>query len=299
MKAWRCLPLLCVVLATACASPARDTLKAEDTENPGDSGENLDSDPLDTRDSEPFDSKDSKLPDTSDTDTGQELPWGEGPRAVSGSAWFFDMTTPGVLEWIPDVEGAEVWVYDAPALRATLQPEEGHAFRIEGIPEGAEVTLAVSHPDYFPHLTGTFLVQEHDLEDLNFQVVSNTIAGLVGGLLGADPADESTCQMATTVSAPGADSIWAPGEPGATVALDPPVPEEQGPFYFDERVIPDPSRVDTSVDGGVIVVGAEPGDYLWTGHKEGVEFEPLLMRCVGGWLTNAAPPRGMNARILE
>jgi len=35
--------------------------------------------------------------------------------------------------------------------------------------------------------------------------------------------------MAITVTAPGGDSIWAAGEPGAPVTLEPSVPPEQGP----------------------------------------------------------------------
>jgi hypothetical protein len=62
-----------------------------------------------------------------------------------------------------------------------------------------------------------------DLSDVNFQVVSRRVATLAAALLGADAEDASRCQMALTVTAAGADSIWAPGEPGATVTLDPPV----------------------------------------------------------------------------
>ncbi len=280
------LPLL---LLLAC-SPDPDTGTA-----PGDSGETAPPDsPADSAvgDTGPADS--GHTGETGDTGQIDEPPWGEGPLTVRGQAFFFDMETPGVIDWIQDVEGAEVYVYEAPELRTTVSAEDGHAFEITGIPEDVELTLAVVHPDYFPHLTATLPVGDGDLEDISFQAVSHTIATLAAALLGADVSDESRCQMSTTVSALGAENVWAPGEPGATVTTDPTVPIEQGPWYFDENVIPDPTLTETTTDGGVIIVDAEPGTYLWNAHKDGVSFEQLKLRCVGGWLTNASPPWGLN-----
>lgn len=233
--------------------------------------------------------------DTGPGETAEPVAWGEGPRTIAGKAWFFDMPTPGTLEWLQDVAGAEVYVFEAPELRATLDPADEHAFRFEGLPEGVGITLAVTHPDFYPHLTATLRLDGSDVEDLSFQVVSRRIAALVGSLLETDEEDDALCQMSTTVTAEGDRSIWAPGEPGATVTVAPEVPAELGPVYFNEHVIPDRTLSSTSTDGGVIVVGAEPGLYTWDGHKDGFTFDTLEMRCEGGWLTNAAPPWGMNA----
>jgi hypothetical protein len=46
-------------------------------------------------------------------------------------------------------------------------------------------------------------------------------------------------------------------------------------------------------------VGADPGTYTWSGHKEGVVFEDLTVKCVPGWLTNPSPPWGMNVLSQE
>lgn len=234
----------------------------------------------------------------SGADSGEAAPpppaWGEGERSVSGNAFFFDMEDFGEIDWIQDLEGARLYIFEAPELEVTLSPEDEHAFRIDGIPDGVEVTLALTHPDFLPHLTATHLVDGGDLENLTFQSVSLRIAELAGDLLQVDTLDPERCQMATTVTAPAPENIWAPGEPGATVSLDPPVPEDQGPYYFNELVLPTLTLVETTTDGGVTVVGAEPGEYLWAGHKDGVEFGALKMKCVGGWLTNASPPWGMN-----
>ena len=222
------------------------------------------------------------------------LPWGQGPRAISGRAYFFDMDPPPQIRQIHDVVGAEVYVVEAPELRAAVGPDDEHAFRLEGIPEGASVTLALVHPGYYPTMTATFRVGAQDLEGVTFQAMTSNIAGLAAGLLGVDVTDDSLCQMATTVTAANPQNIWAIGEPDATVTLQPAVPEPQGPYYFNAQVLPEPELEATTSDGGVIVVGAQPGLYRWEGHKQGVTFEPIELRCVGGWLTNASPPWGLN-----
>jgi len=229
------------------------------------------------------------------------LPWGDGERAVSGNAYFFDMPEFGQIELMTDVLGAEVYVFEAPQLSATLDPADDFAFRLEGVPEGAEVTLALTHPDYFPHLTATWPVGADDLDGLTFQAVTIALVELGTSVFGVDPYEPGVCQMATTVTAisDSQDSVWAVGEPGATVTLDPPVPPEAGPMYFNELVLPDLTLTETTSDGGVLVVGAEPGAYTWTGHKEGLEFRPLTLHCEEGWLTNASPPWGMQASVAE
>ena len=261
---------LLVCLSLACSPTSTPTSKATST-------------PLDTADA--ADGADSGAPTP---------PWGDGERTVSGSAYFFDMETFGQIDWIQDVEGARLYVFEAPELEIILDPDDDFAFSIDGIPDGVEVTLALTHPDFVPQLTATHRVDGEDLDRLSFQAVSTRISELASDLLQIDTSDPTMCQMATTVTAPDPQDIYAPGEPGATVTLDPPVPEHLGPFYFSEMVLPAKDLEQTTTDGGVTVVGAEPGEYLWSGHKDGVVFTDVKMKCVGGWLTNASPPWGMN-----
>ncbi len=272
------------------SSPVESQGGGEDTSSIHDTG----SGDADTSDGGASDG-DTSDGDTSDTGAAEdEPPWGEGEFSVSGLAFFFDMDDSAAISQITDVEGAEVFVWEAPELRATLSPEDVHAFRIDGIPAGAELTLAIEHPDFVPMLTGILTVDQ-DLEGITFQTMSQTIGTLATGLLGADVSDPEVCHMATTVTAAGGDDVWAPGEPDATVSLDPVVTAEQGPWYFNTSVIPDSSLDATTTDGGVIVVGVSPGRYTWSGHKDGVSFEQLDMRCEGGWLSNASPPFGLDA----
>ncbi|MBW1881812.1 MAG: hypothetical protein JRJ84_25935 [Deltaproteobacteria bacterium] len=242
--------------------------------------------------------------DTGLDDTGVDVcpvPYGEGERTVRGRAYFFTMPTLGQIELVTDVMGAEVYVVEAPELRVTLQSSDAFAFAFDGLPDDCDVTLAAVHDDFFPHMTATWRVGGEDLEGLTFQSISNELVALTTGVYDVDSDDDTVCHMAATVTAihQSQDTVWAVGEPGATVTIEPAVDEEQGPFYFNEMVLPDVTLSETTTDGGVIVIGADPGTYHWTGHKEGLAFRPLKMRCEGGWLTNASPPWGMQAEDLE
>lgn len=243
----------------------------------------------------PTDPEDSAPPaDTAPQDTGGPP---QGDRVVSGNACFFDASAVGAIEQKLDVEGTEIWPLEYPSLKQVVGPDG--AFRFEGIPSQSEITLALSHPWYFPTLTGTLPVGDQDLAGVTFQAVTVLVAAWMGMTLDQDPSDPTRCQMATTVAAmsDAQDLWWAPGEPDATVTLDPPVPADQGPYYFNTSVIPDPTLAATTSDGGVIVVGATPGTYTWTAWKEGLSFNSRKLTCLGGWLTNASPPFGLQASL--
>lgn len=240
--------------------------------------------------------------DVGDTDAAQDtdvaIPWGTGPRVVSGNAYFFDMPTLGQVVAEENVEGGEVYLLEAPEIRAWVDPADGYAFRLEGIPDGVGVTIALVQEDHYPHLTATIPVDGADIEGVTFQSVTWTIADALAGVVGADARDPRFCQMVVTVTAPQPDGVYALGEPDTTVTVSPAVTSDHGPVYFNTSVIPDRRLTATTTDGGVIVAGVEPGVYEWTGHKEGVALTPLRMTCVAGWLTNASPPWGMNATHL-
>jgi hypothetical protein len=234
-------------------------------------------------------------------DSAPEPAWGEGERSLSGNAYFFTMETFGDIQQVTDLEGATVYLYEAPEIRQTLSPDNEHAFTLTGIPDNVDVTLALVHDDFFPQLTATYRVGTEDLDKLNFQSVSNDILSLSAGLFDVDTSDERLCHMVTTVTAvsDNQELWWAVGEPGATVSIDPAVPADRGPIYFNTKVLPDLTLTETSEDGGVTVFGVDPGVYHWTAHKDGFTFEELTMKCVGGWVTNGVPPRGLQAHPVE
>jgi len=193
------------------------------------------------------------------------------------------------------IAGATVSILELPDERV-VTGSDGH-FVFDGIPVGAEVSLVLEHPDYHLIQTGTHVVPPEGLERITFQAVTYDVYAALGALLGIVPDEEHACQMATTVTRVGR-SLYDPGahgEAGATVTIEPPLAPEHGPIYFNERVLPDPSRTETSEDGGVLYLQVPPGEYVLTAHKPGVEFVQLKMTCRAGVLVNASPPWGLQA----
>lgn len=207
---------------------------------------------------------------------------------VSGNAIPFDRGPDG------RVADAEVWVLERPDMRV-ITDADGY-FEFTDLPVGSEVTLVMDHPDYVAIQTGTILLGAEGAERVTFQAVSHEIYEAFAAIVDVDP-DETKCQMVTTVTRVG-KSIYDPGahgEGGAVVTIDPPLSEEQGPIYFNTSVIPDFTLDETSDDGGVLFIQAEPGEYVWTATKPDVDFTQVKMKCRAGVLINASPPWGLQA----
>jgi hypothetical protein len=191
------------------------------------------------------------------------------------------------------IAGADVSLLELPDRHVTTG-SDGH-FAFEGLEEGSEVTVVLSHPDYHPIQTGTFRLGPEGIARVTFQAVTYDIYGALAALLAVTPDEENRCQMVTTVTRVGR-SIYDPGahgEEGVTVSLDPPLPAEHGPIYFNSSVLPDRRLTETSDDGGVLFIQVPPGEYVWTAHKPGAVFSRVKMKCRAGLLVNASPPRGL------
>lgn len=192
------------------------------------------------------------------------------------------------------IAGAEVWILERPERRVTTGAD-GH-FEFDGLEAGSEVTLVMDHPEYYPIQTGTITLGPEGAERVTFQAVTYPIYDAFADFLQIEP-DPARCQMVTTVTRVG-KSIYDPGahgEAGVVVTLDPSLPAEQGPIYFNASVLPDRSLTETSEDGGVLFLQVPPGDYVWTAEKPGVEFSQVKMKCRAGLLVNASPPWGLQA----
>lgn len=214
-----------------------------------------------------------------------------GPVEVSVSGNAFSFAPPGFPGW-GRIEGASVWVLEAPEHRTTTV-DDGY-FRIDGLPAGMEATLVLEAEGYPRTHTKTFSLPETDVDLVTFQVPND---GLYDGLaaLAETELDPTKCSMATTVTVLG-KSLYDPGahgEAGAIVTIDPPVPAANGPIYFNEDVLPDRSYTESSADGGVAFVNLEPGDYTLTATKPGVKIRSVKMRCRASVLVNASPPYGL------
>lgn len=211
------------------------------------------------------------------------------PVSVSGDAIPF-------LE-VPNgrIAGAEVSILEQPD-RQVLTGADGH-FHFDGLQEGSEVTFVMDHPDFFPIQTASITLGPEGAERVTFQAVQPAVYAAFADLLDIVP-DPTRCQMVTTVTRKG-KSIYdfgAHGEAGATVTLDPPLPPEHGPIYFNSSVLPQRDLTESSDDGGVLFLQVPPGEYTWTAHKPGVVFSTVKMKCRAGVLINASPPWGLQVQ---
>lgn len=214
---------------------------------------------------------------------------GEPTHSISGNA--FSFAPPGFPGW-GRIEGGTVSVLEMPEYETTTV-EDGY-FIIEDLPINEEITLVLEAEGYPTTHTKTFTLTDSDIEEVTFQVPGLSLYGLLAEVIDAT-ISEDKCQIVSTVTFLGG-SLYKPdahGEAGATVAIDPPDPNADGPVYFNEMVIPDRDWTESSADGGIVFVNTEPGDYVLTATKEGVVFESVKLKCRAGVLANASPPHAL------
>jgi len=244
---------------------------------------------------------------------GDSSPSGTGGQTVSfsGIAWSFQL--PGLP--YGRISGATVSILEMPELETTTNVDG--EFTIEGLPVGSQATLVLEHENHPLTYTKTHTVPETDLDDLTFQIPTNLLFGLIA---------DGKCQIVSTFTRFG-KTIGSPGhhgEPGAVLSIAPANNAEAGPIYFGDDVIPDPSRTYSSLDGGVLLVNVEPGDYTLSAscvqdptdlmaeyppedndgeslrcQTEDVQFESILMKCQPGVFLNASPSYGLQALPAE
>ena len=212
------------------------------------------------------------------------------PVTVSGDVLPFHLVPTGRLA------GATVSVLEHPEMQV-VTGTDGH-FRFDGLEEGSEVTLVMSHPDYHPIQTGTIVLGPSGAERVTFQAVLYGIYATLAALLQVTPDEEHACQMVTTLTRVGKSmyDFGAHGEDRAVVQLGPPLPAEHGPIYFNSAVLPDRSLHESSDDGGVLFIQVPPGEYVWSATKPGAAFSRVKMKCRPGFLVNASPPWGLQAQ---
>ena len=238
----------------------------------------------------------------------------------SGIAWSFEL--PGTP--YGRISGATVSVLEMPGMETTTNMDG--EFTIGGLPVGSQATLVLEHEDHPLTYTKTHTVPDTDLDDLTFQIPTNSVFALIElGLVGAgvtDGIDPNTCQMVSTFTRFGKTigDAGHHGEPGAILSVAPANNAEAGPIYFNDEVLPDPTRTYSSLDGGVLLLNVEPGEYTLSAscvddptelieeyppennegqslrcQTEDVQFESILMKCEAGVFLNASPSYGLQA----
>lgn len=249
-----------------------------------------------------------------------------GPTVtVSGIAWGFTLPGQGGYDLIGE---ATISVLEIPSL-STSSNAEGE-FSIEGIPVGSEATFVLEHSDYPLAQTRTLMLSEADIDNLTFQVPNNALVAALEAQLGITT-DPSKCHMVSTFTRVGR-TIGEPGHHGqAGAILGITLPDdaaiEDGPVYFGDNVLPDRSRTYSSLDGGVLIINADPGTYTLDAscvsdpdemakfiaeyppedypdedlrcQTEDVQFESVMMKCRAGVFLNASPSYGLQALPAE
>ncbi|MFV8749532.1 hypothetical protein ACNOYE_03150 [Nannocystaceae bacterium ST9] len=239
-------------------------------------------------DSSSSDSSDSGSDATSTDTTGSETTETSAGETVlvSGDAFAFG---PGTM-----IPAAAIHVLEMPEY-TTSSDAAGH-FEIE-LPAGSEATFVLEKAGYPTTYTKTFTLPDSGtLERVTFQVPDDATFAALSSIVMIDP-DPTTCQLASTVTRVG-KSIYdagAHGEAGATVTIEPALPAEHGPVYFNANVIPQKDLTETSEDGGVLYTNVPPGTYVLRASKAGVEFVDVTIRCDADVLVNPSPPNGLQA----
>ncbi len=218
---------------------------------------------------------------------GSDATDGTPPVTVSATGNVF------VFPFGENLAEANITILEVPG-ESCITDEDG-GFRFDGLEQGSDVTFVMNHPLHPRAQTATFTLGREDLKEVTFQVPGFLIYNLLAFILEEQP-EEDKCQIVSTVTEKGKSlyNAWPRhGIEGATVHSSPELPESRGPVYFNDFVLPDRSRKETSVDGGVIFVNVPPGDYRLTATKEGHSFSAARIKCTPGTLVNASPPWGL------
>lgn len=211
---------------------------------------------------------------------------------ISGRAYVFNhMST--------YISGATIKVREFPGLSATTDANGDYTLEV---PDDANVTPYIDPPDGYNEIDlQTFHTRGEDIENANFQTPADLEYSLLAAILSV-PIDEATgrpeqCVIVTTASARNVRGVdyetfherTPHGVPGATSAESPAI---DGPIYFNENVIPDPTKTETSEDGGIVWSVVPAGTYRIETTSPDTRFASFLATCKNGRVVNANPPWG-------
>jgi hypothetical protein len=211
---------------------------------------------------------------------------------ISGRAYAFNhMST--------YLQGATIKVREIPGLEATTDVNGDYSLEV---PDDTNVTPYILPPEGYNEIDlQTFHPRGEDIENANFQTPADgEYAGLAAILsvpLDPDTGRPQECVIVTTASARNVRGVdyetfhqrTPHGVPGATSEE---FPALDGPIYFNENVIPDTSKTETSEDGGIVWTEVPAGDYRIVTTSPDTRFASFLATCRNGRIINANPPWG-------
>lgn len=199
----------------------------------------------------------------------------------------------------PRISGATVSILEHPE-KTVVTGADAH-FRFDDLEEGSAVTLVASHPDFKTSRTATVTLGARGVQPFSVQMVPTGLFNALAAIVPMPPELDKYCAIASTVARMGGSLFvhLRQGMPGVTVQLTPAVPQESGPIYFDEQVLPNVAQKATTIDGGVLFYRVPPGDYTMTASRGGATFNQVKIRCEAGVIVNAGPPLGLLANVAE
>jgi hypothetical protein len=212
------------------------------------------------------------------------------PIHVSGTVYTFDNQTP--------IAGATVRVAELPALSAQSGLDGRYDLLV---PDGTKFTPYADAPGHHRIYLQTYVSQGKDLQRVNFQVPSDGAYDALAAILNV-PRDANdqliSCAVVSTFSTINVRNLTfddfvaygAHGVAGATASASPALPN---PVYFNASVIPDSSRTESSIDGGVVWPVVPAGVYRFEAHHPTTRFAPFRATCEPGRVVNANPPQGL------
>ena len=217
---------------------------------------------------------------------------------ISGRAYVFNHSeTP--------IAGATIRVRELPGASAIADANGDYRLTV---PDDANVTPYIEPPAGYHQIDlQTFHTRGKAIENANFQTPAdaeyNGLAALLSVPIGPDGRPEE-CVIVTTASARNVRGVdfetfrarTPHGVPGATAHAKPALPK---PTYFNESVIPDPSRNETSGDGGIIWTEVPAGTYRVITESASTRFASFLATCEPGRIVNANPPWGTYALAVD
>ncbi len=214
----------------------------------------------------------------------------EGQVHIRGTVYAFDNQVP--------IAGATVRVAELDGV-STTSGADGRYDLV--VPDGTRVTPYVEAAGYHGIYLQTFVTMGARLKHVNFQIPSDGIYGGLAALLGVQldaAGNPAQCAIVSTFSTvdvrdlsfPDFIAYGAHGVAGATAAGTPALPD---PVYFNESVVPDPSRTESSEDGGVVWTEVPRGVYRVEASHPTQRFAAFTASCEPGRLVNANPPQGL------
>lgn len=210
---------------------------------------------------------------------------------ISGRAYVFNHAeTP--------IAGATIRVRELPGATAITDP--GGDYELV-VPDETDVTPYIDPPPGYHEIDlQTFHTRGKAIRNANFQTPAdaeyNGLAALLSVPIGPDGRPQQ-CVIVTTASARNVRGVdfdtfrerTPHGVAGATSHGKPKLP---APIYFNDSVIPDPSRSESSGDGGIIWTEVPAGAYRVITSSASTRFASFLATCEPGRIVNANPPWG-------